>query len=156
MTAYGAAKAFLEEALRTSTSECIEWPFMRRRDGYGYMNVRGRTVSVPRMVCRAKYGHPEGPRDAAHSCNNRACVNYQHLRWATRSSNQMDRVAAGTSNRGERCGASRLTSADVLDIVRRRRAGESRAEVAASYGITPLHVSSIMHGRAWGWLTGLK
>ena len=39
-----------------------------------------------------------------------------NLRWDTRSANQMDRVDHSTSNRGERCGAHKLTEDEVLEI----------------------------------------
>jgi hypothetical protein len=50
--------------------------------------------------------------------------------------------------------ASRLTHEQVLEIYRRRQAGETCPAIAADYDVSPTTVSQIGTGRKWAWLTG--
>jgi len=85
-------------------------------------------------VCCHNDGNPE---------NNSAA----NLRWDTQRNNQIDRVAHGTTNRGEQHGAAKLTEAGVLAI-----RGDARLyrEIAAEYGISVSTVSDLKHRRRWG------
>lgn len=79
---------------------CIIWPFYIAPDGYGRMTVRGRPQTAHRVVLGLAKGEPPRDRmDAAHAagvCWSRACVNPNHLRWATRYENEQDKKKSGT------------------------------------------------------------
>ena len=78
-------------------------------------------------------------------------MNQGHLRWATPVENHADKIGHGTTNRGERQGASRLTEAQVLEI--RGLAGlVSKAEIGRRYGVDRSHVSKIISRDVWTWL----
>jgi hypothetical protein len=107
------------------------------------------------MMCEAAHGPRPSPRhECAHSCGkgHEACVNQTHLRWATPEENQRERSLHGTSNRGERQWQSRLTEEDVRAI-RDLALTSTNAAIAARFQIDPSHVSKIVSGSAWGWLT---
>lgn len=72
------------------------------------------------------------------------------MRWKTPSENQMDRVAHGTSNRGERCGSARLTENDVRTI--RIRSDERVGVLAREYGVTHGTIIAIRKRKSWAWL----
>lgn len=55
----------------------------------------------------------------------------------------------GSAMRGELSPRSKLTAVGVLDIRRRVSAGESRASVANSYGVSVHNISAIIGGRTW-------
>ena len=70
------------------------------------LNVKGRTVSVARVVCEEAHGPPPSPKhEAAHNtpngCVGGLCVNGNHLRWATKSENQLDVLADVRAARAE-------------------------------------------------------
>lgn len=78
----------------------------------------------------------------------------ENLVWGTRPENQgTDRLANGTSNRGERHGLHKLTETEVLEIFSRLQRGERVATVAAAYGRSRQCITHIKMGRRWGWLT---
>lgn len=104
-------------------------------------------------------GHPKPfvGAEAAHSCDNPPCLNPKHLKWSTHKENQremversgfMDRVSTrdyyGSANP-----KAKLTDADVIEIRRRRAAGEVQQRIADDYGITQVNVSEICLGKTW-------
>lgn len=79
-----------------------------------------------------------------HRCNNRKCLNPEHLYAGTSSDNMRDRVLAGTQN----------TAKVTPEIVRQIRAFKgTRAETAAHFGTTEKIVKNIRTKKTWAWLT---
>jgi hypothetical protein len=70
-----------------------------------------------------------------------------NLRWDTPRNNQLDRIKHGTSNRGERCAAAKLTTAQVNAILSDTRL---QREIAADYGVRQNTISRIKSGKRWG------
>lgn len=98
---------------------CLTWPFGRTSRGAAAVNVDGRNVPAARVMCAMAHGPAPTPdHEAAHGCGkgHEACVNPRHLRWATRSENQQDRLIHGTHGRGERGGRAILTEEAVRRI----------------------------------------
>ncbi len=151
----GSAMAWVEgTALKCQSDECLAWPFSKASRGYGNMHVDGRQIKAHRFICELAHGPaPNADSVAAHSCGkgHLGCVNPRHLRWATPSENQMDRVAHGTSARGSKCVAAKLTEADVLAI-RKNEERLSQKELSARYGVAVGTIGGIAQGRAWTWL----
>jgi hypothetical protein len=101
-------------------------------------------------------GEPPSPQHhAAHNCGNASCVNPYHIRWATPSENQADRVEHGTSNRGERNGQTALTEDQVREIRALDRV-ISDDEISMRYGVSKSSILNILHGKTWGWLDADK
>jgi hypothetical protein len=135
--------------------EC--WPFTGSLlKGYGRIGLGTReagTGYANRVVAEAFHGPAPTPQhQARHLCGNRACCNPAHIAWGTQSDNEMDKVAHGRSNRGERHGMGRLNAEAVRDIRNRCEAGESQRRVGNVYGIAQQSVSEIVTRRTWGWL----
>ncbi|SFV31327.1 HNH endonuclease [Devosia crocina] len=142
-----ASRFFKEVVLPYEGDECLLWPFASRPKGYGVLGED----AVHRLVCEREHGPPPSPtHEAAHRCGNPPCCNKRHLYWATPSENQMDRIAHGTSNRGERHPNATLTEDDVLAI--RAIKGTPLSQIAHRYGVTPQTVWDIQHRRSWSWL----
>lgn len=155
----GAPKQFYADVVLTyEGDECLIWPFCTSGDGYGSIQEKDKTRSqiVARRVCEDVYGPPPSPRhQAAHSCGrgDLACVAKSHLSWKTPSDNCADKIAHGTTNRGERAPSAKLTRADVLQI-RELRKTLSGKTVAEKFGISMTQVYSISRGEKWAWLNG--
>ena len=145
--------------LRTNASyqgdDCLTWPFTRSSSGYGVIVIDRKQRQAHREMCKLAHGHP--PTDAhqaAHNCGkgHEGCVNPRHLRWATASENQMDRLAHGTSPRGNGNGKASLTADQVAAIRERLAAGASQAQIAREHGVHLSTIHLIKTGRNWGWL----
>lgn len=146
------AFSFIKDAVLQDTPECIEWPFAVNSFGYGSVYHDGGPRLAHRLVCKLVHGEPLDARlEAAHSCGNRRCVNWRHIRWATHGENMRDKIIDGTSRRtiGERHGASKLRASDVLVIRRRMAAGEGPSSISRDYAVTPEAIHAIKVGKTW-------
>lgn len=132
--------------------DCIIWPYSICAFGYGTVSFRGRTRFASRAMCMLAHGDPPfANADAAHSCGNRACVNPNHLRWASRYENVQDAWEHGTAVNGERVGTSKLTEEQALAIYRSEK---SVRELADEYDMSLKGIRKIKSGGSWAWLTG--
>ena len=153
----GECLKWLQDRVNYSDEECLIWPFSRNRrnrSGYGTLLFQGRTTAASRVMCFLIYGDPPHENaEAAHSCGNghMGCVNPRHLRWATVSGNQMDRVGHGTSNRGERHPLSKLKESQVREI-RRLEGQVGKSVLAERFGITESYVRVLQMKKRWKWL----
>jgi len=101
---------------------------------------------VGRLVLRAFKGDPKAGEECCHNDGNPQNNVLENLRWDTAANNQRDRVLHGTSNRGERCAAAKLTQAQVEAILLDQRL---QKEIAAEYGIQQSQVSRIKSKKRW-------
>jgi hypothetical protein len=110
------------------------------------------TMTKPhRLVLLAFVGPPPAGHECCHNDGNPSNNNLTNLRWDTASNNQRDRVKHGTSNRGERCGAAKLTEEQALKIISDPR---PQSQIAKDYGVLQNTISRIKTGRRWAHLQG--
>lgn len=112
--------------------------------------------TVHSLVAEAFLGPKPDGLHVCHRDNDRWNNRPSNLRYGTVSSNQMDRIEHGTSNRGTANGQSRFTNAEVLEIVQLGKGGMSAREIGLRMGRTRESVRNILNGRNWGWLTGIE
>ena len=90
------------------------YPILMRRNGSGEV----------RHMCRVLYEDSFGKIPSGmvtrHKCNNRACINLEHIQLGTQEENVIDSVVSGTHKNpvlcGERNGFAKLTKLDVVRI----------------------------------------
>lgn len=149
----GEPVAFLLAALRFSGDDCVAWPFNRNQKGYGQVVIEGRPYRASRILCGwAHGGAPDASYQAAHHCGNPSCVNPSHLRWASQSENEKDKIRHGTFATGSRVNGAKITDDLARAIIADRRS--SRA-IAAEIGCSEVTVWKVRTGRAWRAATGL-
>lgn len=153
VTSPGECGAWLLDHVGHQGKECLAWPYSCRDDGYGKLWVGGKLKTASRVMCEMVNGPPPSEtHHAAHRCGNGhlACVHPKHIYWATPQRNARDKIAHGTSNRGERHGNSKLSRDAVLDI--RSSPSASKENLAARYGVTIGTINDVLGGRRWAWL----
>lgn len=95
-----------------------------------------------------------GPRpqgmECCHNDGNPWNNHLSNLRWDTPRNNQLDRIKHGTSNRGERCAAAKLTEAQVRAILVDTRLQQV---IADEYGVRQNTISRIKSGKRWRHIT---
>lgn len=132
-----------------SRDECLLWPFWCQAEGYGSTKLDGRTTPAHRAMAIIALGPPPmAGMHAAHSCNNRACCNPKHLRWATPSENQRDREKHGTRMARERHPRAKLSPSDVQQI-RDLRGAVRQTDLAHRFGVVRSTIQSIQYGKLW-------
>lgn len=151
----GAPLRFYKDvALTYDGDDCLTWPYGKIA-GRAQIIYEGDNHFVARLLCEHVYGPPPSPsHEAAHSCGHGhlACINRNHLRWATRAENVADKLIHGTHNRGERHPTVKLTETDIHEI-RRLRGVETRRSLAKRFGVSHGSINDIYTGRTWAWLT---
>ena len=65
---------------------CWIWP-KTLYDGYGRMNINGKTIGAHRFIYEYYYGKIDRMLVIDHLCRNRACVNINHLEVVTNAEN---------------------------------------------------------------------
>ena len=150
------AKDWLIAHVSYKDDNCLQWPFCIGNDGYGRVHYfgNGALTTASRLMCVLAHGEPPSKKhESAHSCGkgSQGCVNPLHLYWATPTTNQRERLAHGTHNRGERQGLSKLTDENVRTI-RLLVKSQSQTSVAAMFDIDQSHVSNIVTRKVWAWL----
>lgn len=129
--------------------ECWEWPLGRTAGGYGKVKIGGRTFTAHRVAYEFATGTAPGELQVCHRCDNRLCCNPAHLFLGTALDNNRDKTAKGRQARGETSGRAKLTEAQVVEIRRRRDAGEKIVPLGQEFGVPHTQISAIAHRKSW-------
>lgn len=106
-------------------------------------------LGLAQVVLRAFNGPcPEG-MEACHNDGNplNNCAN--NLRWDTHLNNIRDKHAHGTNPAGSRHGASKLTEADIPEILKMRHSGMTHKQIAEHYPVCRELIGGICRGTRW-------
>jgi hypothetical protein len=126
---------------------CHEWTASVDTAGYGQIR-NGKLALAHRLVWEMLVGPIPDGEQVLHRCDNRRCVNQDHLFLGTNDDNIADKVAKGRASRlkGATNGNSKLTDTQVLEI--RTAIGSQRA-IARQYGVNQRLVWAIKHKVMW-------
>jgi hypothetical protein len=139
-------------------SGCWLWTGSLNAGGYGqFMPSHCRKPVLANRQALEFWRGPLAPGFfACHRCDNRPCVNPDHLFAGTHRENTADAVSKGRYARGSRAGAAKLTEPDVVLIRRRCAGGEMQRSVAADFGVDPSIVSMIMSRHIWAHVPDIE
>jgi hypothetical protein len=130
---------------------CWDWTGSKYDTGYGQFYVRGKHYKAHRVSYELHCQEIPTGLQVLHRCDNRGCVNPDHLFLGTHADNMADKVAKGrqarTSLPGDFNGRAKVTSLDVAEI--RSATGVSQQILAKRYGISPCQISLILSGKRW-------
>lgn len=149
-------KRFWDKVEKTET--CWNWKNSTRR-GYGAFKFNGKQYNAHRFSWYLTYGKwPK--KEALHKCNNRKCVNPNHLYEGTQKDNVRDAIVAGNhfnlrnarQLRGEEKTQSKVKTKDVIEIRGMYKNGINARILGKKFGITRQTAWKIATGRKWSWL----
>jgi hypothetical protein len=123
---------------------CIEHGKHERED-YCTISVQGFQVKLHRLICAQKYGIDLWDESwiACHTCDNRRCINHNHIYPGDKSTNGHDAYRNLKSLKGEARTTARLSNAAVEAIKIDTR---PQTVIAAEYGVSQSLVSRIKNG----------
>jgi hypothetical protein len=152
--------AWLDEQLKWTelADGCWEWVGKRFKAGYGIVYLGNVATGAHRASYASFHGAVKPDQVICHRCDNRWCVNPEHLFAGTHADNLGDMAAKGRAASGSRHGMSKLTDEQVADIRRRYKDGRggvltkgqrpnSQRALALEFGVTPGTIGDIVHGR---------
>ena len=87
----------VDEASRNGTQVCVEWDGSFYPNGYGTLRKGKKMVIAHREAFIHNYGVI--PNIVMHICDNRKCINPNHLKNGTTSLNAIDCINKGRGNR---------------------------------------------------------
>lgn len=125
------------------------------KKGYGQIQIGGqgtKHILAHRLSYEIHCGPIPDGMVVMHSCDNPGCVNPDHLSLGTQSQNILDAFARGRKNAipphvfGEKCGASKLTEAQAIDVI---KSSEPMKILAARFGVSNSAIERIKNGKTW-------
>lgn len=129
---------------------CWHWTGTINHNGYGHVHFMGKQRRAHRVSFFIRHGYfPEGL--VLHTCDNRACVNPDHLKEGDPKSNTADMMIRGRDRHleGEDCPHAVLTEANIREIRARRTAGEMAKDIAKVFKVSATHISQICKFKRW-------
>lgn len=143
---------FWNKIIKGNEDECWEWDACKTVDGYGHFRVNNGLYFVNRLVYYIHHNEDPGEFEVAHTCNNPACCNPDHLELKTHIDNMQYAVESGSfeERRGENANHVKLTLEQVLEIRRiRKTTCLTYKQIAEDFKITKEQVSNICRGKQW-------
>lgn len=131
-----------KEKVKVVESGCHEWQSTLHRDGYGKFWLDGRQTAAHRASYMIAYGGIPDKKMVLHKCDNRKCVNPDHLYAGTHSENVRDKV----SRYKGMWGFMSIPYETVLEIRSLCENGLTQTKVAEITGFSQSHISKIARG----------
>ncbi len=143
---------FVEKFKINEATGCWEWTGHIASDGYGIFWPDGtRSEKMRVRAHRFSYERSRGPIPAGlfvcHRCDNRKCLNPDHLFLGTDADNSADKVKEGRQAYGTKIPQAKLTEKEVIAI--RGTIGISQRALAKQYGVSCTTISDIKTGKWW-------
>lgn len=156
-TASALAKRFETAYTPEPNSGCWLWTGKLRSNGYGVIIHDAREIPANRASWLVSHGQlPPVELEACHRCDNRACVNPDHLFLGTGKDNIQDcfRKGRGAVNARRKDGSRprALKPHEVLEIRAKHAGGVSVKALAEEYGMTRTNMRFIVTRKTWGYL----
>lgn len=153
---------FMAKVSPEPMSGCWLWTGCLYPSGYARRRVRGVTYVASREAWRLFRGAIPDGLCVCHRCDNRSCVNPDHLFLGTPLDNARDMVAKGRQARGAAlvarmrpargmaAGKAKLTDTQVVEILAEyARGGVTHRALAARYGVGHAAIGCIVRGTKW-------
>lgn len=138
-----ARERLIRKAIIVAGNKCWEWKGNPRENGYCRTTYKRKNWYVHRLSFVAFGGEIPDGNDVCHTCDNRKCFNPLHLFAGTRKDNMEDAVSKGRQAKGNALPQTKLSEADVAEIVARAAAGEKYGKIAKDYPVTEGNVGVV-------------
>lgn len=151
------AKRLLNKISMDLSTGCWEWRGATS-NGYGYLTVGSRkdgtrhTEKTHKAAYRAFIGDIPAGMHVCHKCDNRKCINPDHLFIGTHLDNMRDRDAKGRNVViiGTRHTNAKLDDNKVMEARALRKTGITYSSLANRYGVNKKTILNAINGITWG------
>lgn len=155
---------------------CWEWTgALSRKTGYGKITYNQKTISTHRASYLVFKGEISKGKHICHSCDNKKCVNPEHLWAGTAKENMQDMIKKGRqadqtgkvispehfkklqhgrlnnwpSREGSKHHLAKLDEKKVMEIKKMIKDGYTNKEIAEIYNVDQSNISLIRNGKRW-------
>lgn len=132
-------------------SRCWEWTGAKTKKGYGSFGYIYGTEYAHRISYIFAFGEIPDGLFVCHGCDNRKCVNPNHLFLGTPKENSEDMVSKGRSIVNEKNPRAKLKSSEVREIrkILSSSSNLSHKEIASMFGVSSATISLIGSNSTW-------
>lgn len=134
------------------TDSCWNWVAKSRNNGYGFYSVKKHNKVHHFFAHRLAWQLTNGPipkgQCVLHKCDNKLCVNPDHLFLGSNSDNIKDMLKKGRQVKGSKMWSSKLSEEQVREI-REKNKTQSKNSLALEYGVSRQTILNICLGRSW-------
>lgn len=136
--------------VEASEQGCLEWLGAIRPDGYGKFGYKKFQTLAHIYAYKRAFGEQSEDAVIRHTCDNRKCVNPDHLRTGTHADNVEDKVSKNRHCFGEGHSNSKLTEQEVTEICDlMKNKTFMQKDIAKLYGVCKHTVYLIKKGKMW-------
>jgi len=134
-----------------SSDECIIWPYRKTQKGYGQITKSTGFGRAHRYSYSVHVGKIPKGMHVLHTCDQRDCINPNHLWIGTHSENMQDMLKKGRGHkaRGEKQGSSKFKTWQVEHIIKLCHLGHYQQDIAARFNTVQSTISCIHLGKSW-------
>jgi len=150
-----ALSRFLSKINIDSETRCWNWLSAIKSDGYGQFWYNRTTVLPHRLSYEHFVGNIPSGLFVCHVCDNRCCVNPEHLWLGTAEDNRIDMINKGRElhRHGEDHCNSKLTEEDV-GVIRhmydnKERFNVTQQSLADLFGVCSMTINEIVRRKNW-------
>lgn len=131
---------------------CMEWTGSKFPNGYGQIKIKGKMMGAHRFSWKLINSHIPEKMCICHICDNKICVNIEHLFLGTVKDNCLDKVSKKRSVFGERNGRCVIKESDIQKIRKELSKGIDQRDIAKKYGVAQTTISAIKLKKSWKYL----
>lgn len=149
-----AEQRFWKYVIKRSPDDCWEWSGWIGSNGYGGFHAEGKHVRAHRFSWQLHNTKIPRGMCICHTCDNRKCVNPNHLFVGTYKDNVHDSMKKGRFFHPkvdmENNGMAKLTVSDVKKIRCMYEKGEmTQKDIGKTFGVTQANISIITKRTGW-------
>lgn len=141
----------LKKHYQISDKGCWEWTGSIDQNGYGVMNIAKKHKRAHRISYECFYGKIPENSFICHHCDNRKCINPEHIYCGDSETNSKDMDDRKRRNalKGEENPRSRLKNDDVLKIRELYKQGVNGVELSKLFNCPHTLIYSIINRKLW-------
>lgn len=126
---------------------CWNYTGCVQSNGYARIRFDNKSMGAHRASYLIFKGAIDENMDVCHKCDNRKCVNPDHLFLGTRKDNMQDAVNKNRQASGFMLPHSKLSKSDVIEICEMKKSNIPTSDIALKFNICAQHVNKLYRER---------